>query len=348
MITQQNNEETKKKKYLKDDHILTVALCAISIPLSMSLWIANIVYSKFILQSEGLDEPIVISPARWLASCLIPLSITVIGYRKKSLNFSGAMLGFFVGFILTLSNYCFLAVLFTFFISSSKATKLRPHLKRKFDPDFKEGGQRNWIQVLCNGGMAAQLGLLYLLDVGASERPIDFVKDYRASWLSLGILGVFSCCNGDTWASELGTVISSSEPYLVTSWKKVPKGTNGGISAVGTLFSAIGGFVIGLSYYISVLYFTDSAMWANAPPQWPLIVYGTLAGFIGSLIDSFMGALLQYSGLDKDGKIVSHSQLSVKHISGRNILDNHSVNLICTVIMGLLTPTISRYLWPVY
>lgn len=51
------------------------------------------------------------------------------------------------------------------------------------------GGQRNWIQVLCNGGMAAQLGLLYLLDVGASERPIDFVGDYRASWLSIGMLG---------------------------------------------------------------------------------------------------------------------------------------------------------------
>lgn len=51
------------------------------------------------------------------------------------------------------------------------------------------GGQRNWLQVLCNGGMATQLGLLYLLDVGASERPIDFGKDYRASWLSMGVLG---------------------------------------------------------------------------------------------------------------------------------------------------------------
>lgn len=37
--------------------------------------------------------------------------------------------------------------------------------------------------------MGAQLSLLYLLDVGASERPIDFVKDYRASWLTIGILG---------------------------------------------------------------------------------------------------------------------------------------------------------------
>lgn len=52
------------------------------------------------------------------------------------------------------------------------------------------------------------------------------------------------------------------------------------------------------------------------------------------------------TGLGKDGKIVNHSNLSVKHISGRNILDNNSVNLITTVIMGILLPTMSKTLWP--
>ena len=51
------------------------------------------------------------------------------------------------------------------------------------------GGQRTWIQVLCNGGMATQLALLYFLDSGCGERPIDFARDYRASWLALGVLG---------------------------------------------------------------------------------------------------------------------------------------------------------------
>lgn len=94
-----------------------------------------------------------------------------------------------MGFILTLTNYAHLATLIVFFVSSSKVTKFRSAQKRKFENDFKEGGQRNWIQVLCNGGMATQLGLLYLLDVGCGERPIDFVKDYRGSWLSIGIIG---------------------------------------------------------------------------------------------------------------------------------------------------------------
>lgn len=51
------------------------------------------------------------------------------------------------------------------------------------------GGQRKWIQVLCNGGMATQLALLYILDVGCGELPIDFNRHYRPSWLSIGILG---------------------------------------------------------------------------------------------------------------------------------------------------------------
>lgn len=97
--------------------------------------------------------------------------------------------GLFTGFILTLTSYAHLACLMAFFVSSSKATKFRMEKKKKFDCDFKEGGQRNWIQVLCNGGMASQLALLYLLDVGCGERPIDFAKDYRSSWLSIGILG---------------------------------------------------------------------------------------------------------------------------------------------------------------
>lgn len=94
-----------------------------------------------------------------------------------------------MGFILTLSSLAHSMALLTFFITSSKVTKFRSARKKKIEADFKEGGQRNWIQVLCNGGMATQLALLYLLDIGSGERPIDFDKEYRSSWLSIGIIG---------------------------------------------------------------------------------------------------------------------------------------------------------------
>lgn len=95
-----------------------------------------------------------------------------------------------MGFILTLTSSSHLICLIVFFITGSKATKFRSHLKRKQEKGYKEGGQRTWVQVLCNGGMPTQLALLYLLDVGCGEHPIDFDKNYRSSWLSIGILGI--------------------------------------------------------------------------------------------------------------------------------------------------------------
>lgn len=337
-----------KNQQSNEHNIITVLLCALTIPLSMSLWIINIIYSKFITKHEGFDEPVVISPTRWLVSCLIPLLVAVRGYRKQSLSLSGAIFGYTFGFIFTLSNYSFLVCLMVFFLSASRATKVRGHIKKKLEVDFKEGGQRTWIQALCNAGMAVQLALLYLLDVGASERPIDFVRDYRASWLTTGVLAVFAACNGDTWASELGTVFSNSEPYLVTNFKRVPKGTNGGISVMGSLFSVLAGLAVGLGQYLTIYYFSETLLWQYAPPQWPIILFGGLSGLIGSFIDSILGATLQYSGVNKAGQVVNHSSLAVKHVSGINILDNNSVNLISTVIIGLLMPTMCNSLWPLF
>lgn len=79
-----------------------------------------------------------------------------------------------------------------------------------------------------------QLALLYLLDCGSSERPIDFLTQYRSSWLGIAVLSAFACCNGDTWASEIGSVMGSS-PFLITSRKRVPRGTNGGVTFIGLL-----------------------------------------------------------------------------------------------------------------
>lgn len=84
-------------------------------------------------------EPSVIPPARWLASCVVPIVLAIYGYRRKSVDITGAMLGFIVGFILTLSNFCFITALIIFFLTSSKATKFRSHLKKKVEEDFKEG-----------------------------------------------------------------------------------------------------------------------------------------------------------------------------------------------------------------
>ncbi|XP_011314838.1 transmembrane protein 19 [Fopius arisanus] len=333
----------------KQSHVLLpVLLSAFALPISMLFWIVNVIYSIITPEADyHLSEHYpVISPWRWLLAVIFPILFAIWGVKRRSLDLSGAMLGLLMGFILTLTNYAHLACLISFFVSSSLATKFRAEKKRRVEADFKEGGQRNWIQVLCNGGMASQLALLYLLDVGCGERPIDFDKDYRSSWLSTGILGAFACCNGDTWASEFGTAVGNSDPFLITSRKRVPRGTNGAVSWVGLLMSLLGGLLVGLFHYFTVLYTVDVAVLEHAVSQWPIIVVGGAGGFFGSIFDSLLGATLQYSGINEEGKIVEHPGRGVKHICGRQILDNHSVNLLSSIAIALMLPRLANCLWP--
>src|ERR1700761_5268088 len=62
----------------------------------------------------------------------------------------------------------------------------------------------------------------------------------------------FACCLGDTLASELG-ILSSSPPRLVTTWKPVPPGTNGGVSVGGTLASVVGGIIMGFTMSVCLI-----------------------------------------------------------------------------------------------
>lgn len=75
----------------------------------------------------------------------------VYGYKKRSVNRSGAIFGIIVALLLTYASPIYLLALAAFFFSSSKATKYRQDIKKKIEKDFKVGGQRNWVQVLCNG-----------------------------------------------------------------------------------------------------------------------------------------------------------------------------------------------------
>lgn len=342
-------KQEAKLKHTKFVHPMAflkpVIIGVVVIPVSLFLWMFGVLRSNYLISThDSLDDA---SPLRWFAATFIPAVIAHRGLKKKSLSLSGALLGYVVGFILTITNYAFMISLMVFFFSSSRATKFRSSAKEKLEEDFKKDGERNWIQVLCNSGVAAYLGVIYFIESGSGEFPIDFHFRYRQSWLSIAILSTISFANGDTWASELGTVLTDASPRLITSWKRVPRGTNGGVTLVGILMSALGGMAVGLSYYLVILVRLDDDTLERSPSQWPIVFTGLFCGLFGSLIDSFLGATCQFSGIDEDrGVIVENPRPGVKWISGSPWLDNHSVNIVSSFITAILGTYLSISFWP--
>jgi len=278
-----------------------------------------------------------ITPLRWISATVVSVVAVSWGHGRKTLSTGGALLALVVGFCLTLAHYSFFLCLLAFFITSSKGGKQEGG---RMEEGYK-AGQSNWLKVLCNGGIAFKLSLLYLLDIGSADLPVDFRHQYRASWLGMAVLGAVACCNGDAWARELGLVLKG-EPFLITTGQKVPRGTNGGVTPVGIFSSICGGLVIGFAYFLGVFLSASSVDKDIAPNQLLVILVGGLGGLLGSLLDSLLGASLQFSGKDvKTGKIVEVVREGVIPISGKMFLDNNSVDMVSSILTALLLPKIA-------
>ncbi|KAJ6844500.1 protein PGR-like [Iris pallida] len=279
---------------------------------------------------------------RCALSVLISSLIAARAYRRKSVDLSGVAAGIPAMVIHMTAGYRFAALLLVFFFTSSRLTRLGEEKKKGIDGEFKEGGQRNWIQVLANSAIASILVVIVATMTGGQDRCLD-TKDSRAiTCLIGGIIGHYCCCNGDTWSSELG-MLSKAQPRLITTFKRVQKGTNGGVTIDGLLAAAAGGFVIGV-VYILVGLFTVKCAEDVAWRQLLVVPISIAAGLCGSLIDSILGSMLQYSGYcTVRKKVVGKPGPTVVKISGTNVLSNNSVNALSVLLTALLTSIVCLY-----
>ncbi|GAB5373006.1 hypothetical protein AAMO2058_001712900 [Amorphochlora amoebiformis] len=259
--------------------------------------------------------------------------IALQGYKKKSLSFDGAIAAALVGGITLSVTWRFGLTLLLFYFVSSKLTKIGLAEKAKIEAHAKKDATRGSRQVLGASLTAVIISLVYVAFISVDDLPIDYLSRYWASFFLCAYMGFFSCSCGDTWASEIGKLSKAKTATMITTFKPVPKGTNGGVTTLGTLASIAGGIFIGIIFWL--------VGWISTPntdvPQWPLVPYGAALGGLGSLIDSILGATLQETCIDsKSGKIVSPKTPGARHVSGLDICSNEGVNLISSTAVALI------------
>lgn len=77
------------------------------------------------------------------------------------------------------------------------------------------------VQVLSNSGISTVLVVIVWKLTGWQDKCLDSKESTLITSLIGGIIGHYSCCNGDTWSSEIG-VLSDAQPRLITTFKVGP------------------------------------------------------------------------------------------------------------------------------
>eukprot|EP00560_Eucampia_antarctica_P003079 CAMPEP_0197834336 /NCGR_PEP_ID=MMETSP1437-20131217/22062_1 /TAXON_ID=49252 ORGANISM="Eucampia antarctica, Strain CCMP1452" /NCGR_SAMPLE_ID=MMETSP1437 /ASSEMBLY_ACC=CAM_ASM_001096 /LENGTH=286 /DNA_ID=CAMNT_0043438939 /DNA_START=49 /DNA_END=909 /DNA_ORIENTATION=+ len=225
-------------------------------------------------------------------------------------------------------------ILLIFYQIGTLVTKFKSNTKEKLDGTAATSA-RSGEQVLACSIIGVTCALAHAYFYG-KEKSIDFNFDPQESILACAIIAHYAACLGDTLSSELG-MLSKRSPVLISSpMKRVPHGTNGGVTPLGFFVSAVGGALIGLG--AATLDFI-TALEVNFVAY---VVYGIVCGVVGSTIDSFLGATLQVTYFDERTQLVQHSGHSqLKHVSGADVLSNVQVNLVSTLLTTAIGPMIA-------
>ena len=140
---------------------------------------------------------------------------------------------------------------------------------------------------------------------GALFAVAAYTTEHRI--LLLAAMAALAEAAADTAASECGQALSDGA-YLITSFRRVPAGINGGVSAPGTIAGVVAAAIVG-----AVAAAGHVVTWRVLP-----VVVG--AGLLGTTIDSLLGATLERRG----------------------ILGNNGVNVASTLAAGMIALLIGR------
>ena len=197
----------------------------------------------------------------------------IITYWRKALDLFGSIFMIIMGIVIIFTAGAnWLILIFLFLILGLVSTKYKHQYKK--DIGVYEG-TRTLKNVISNG-------------------IVPFIMAAFGNYG--GFIGSIATATADTLASEVGVTV---QPRLITTFKKVPPGTDGGISIVGTAAGIIGAGIIGVAAYLLGIF----------PDPFVTLKISIIAGTVGCFVDSILGAVLER----------------------RNYISNEYVNLIATI-----------------
>lgn len=246
---------------------------------------------------------------------LFSLVIYVI-YKFRWLSAGGSVTTWLLGCILLISpNLVWVIPALVFLILGSAVSKL-PQMDGQtegmMDKLRTDSGGRTGQQVFCNGG-------IYTFLLGGYFISSDVV------FLIAGMAAITTALS-DTASSELGRRYGKAT-INVLNFKKIPAGVSGGISMVGTVAGLIfAGAMAGLPFLILPEYTIQ------------MFVIVLVAGFMGNIADSFIGAIFQIKYRANPNSPWTDIPVGKERNQTKGIewISNNTVNLMATATAGII------------
>jgi uncharacterized protein (TIGR00297 family) len=249
---------------------------------------------------------------RLTAGLLVAAAIALAARRAGSLSGSGAVAATAVGVACVAAGWGWAALLIVYFLVAVLVSRAGAAEKtRRTGSIVAKGGRRDAAQVLSNGGLFALLAL----GATAADPP-------RSIALAAAALGALAASAADTFATEIGTLLGGT-PRSLRTWRAVPPGTSGGVSAAGTLAMIAGAALVAVA--------------ARGLSLGGGLAAVTIGGIAGALADSLVGATQQERRwCPRCNRATERRQhdcgAATELVGGLRWLDNDAVNLVATVV----------------
>lgn len=177
--------------------------------------------------------------------------------------------------VLGFGGWILAVALIVFFVTGSLFSRLNIHHTVKLNELMRQESRRDGQQVWANGFWVVLYSIAFFL--------------FPGEYLLGAAFGVIATATADTWATETG-IRSRGKTIDLRTRSVVEPGTDGGVSFRGTLFSLFGALLMG--------FFASQGLRSE-----PLVVFAcvSMAGFLGCLIDSYIGAVFQQEQSDSSG-----------------------------------------------